>query len=127
MPNNNVTCFETGGSVATTAFDFAMRMECRRVIFLGLDLAYRDGQSHAKDTEGRVQVEYSQGKWVEGFDGNRVQTARNLDLYRLWIEKSIEKWRAQGIQTPVIDATEGGAKKKGMRIMTLQEAINQGK
>ena len=33
-------CFLTGGSVSTTALDIGITFKCRRIIFLGLDLAY---------------------------------------------------------------------------------------
>ncbi len=38
------------GSVLTTAFDFACRLDCDPIVFIGADLAYTNGQPHARNT-----------------------------------------------------------------------------
>jgi hypothetical protein len=58
---------------------------------------------------------------VEGIDGNPVETRYDWFSYLRWFEDSIKMFP----DINVIDATEGGAKIKGSRIMTLKEAIAQ--
>ena len=77
-----VKAFKTGGSVTTTALDIALQFEAKKVIFVGVDLAYTGGNSHAEgvgrritDTENLRKViscsgeEYIQAKiWI--YTGN---------------------------------------------------------
>lgn len=49
------TLFETGGSVTTTALDIAMRFGARKIIFVGVDLAYTGGYSHASGEGRRIE------------------------------------------------------------------------
>lgn len=55
------TLFETGGSVTTTALDIALRFGARKIIFVGVDLAYTGGYSHAS----------GEGRRIENTDGLR--------------------------------------------------------
>lgn len=117
-------CFETGGSVSTTALDIGIRFGCRRIIFVGLDLAYTGGQTHASDTL-QVRTVLPGRYQTEAVDGSMVMTAKNLNLYREWIESRVQRMRAEQDWRPVIDATEGGAKKKGLTVMKLQDVIGR--
>lgn len=83
------TLFETGGSVTTTALDIALRFGARKIIFVGVDLAYTGGYSHALG-EGR-RIENTDGlRQVRSNTGDMVYTSKNLDIYRKWIERRIE-------------------------------------
>ena len=113
------TLFETGGSVSTTALDLALQFECKRVIFLGHDLAYTNNQDHAADTANINKVISDNYRVVEDIYGNNVSISKNLDIYRKWIENRIRD--VKGIE--IIDATEGGAKVSGMKILTMNEVI----
>lgn len=117
-------CFDTGGSVTTTGMELGIRLGSRRLIFVGLDLAYTGGTNHAAGTQSVQNVEGMGALQVEAADGSLVETGRNLNIYREWIQGRLERMRAQGDTRPVIDATEGGAKKKGMEIMSLKAAIH---
>ncbi len=110
--------YETGGSVTTTALDICIRLGCRRIVFVGLDLAYTGNRNHAADTAYSRAV--SQGElFVTDIYGEQVATGKNLDIYRRWIEKRISREDTAGIE--FIDATEGGAKIEGTRIMKLKD------
>lgn len=117
------SCFETGGSVSTTAMEIGIQLNCKRIIFLGLDLAYTDGKSHAQSTENVQNIAGMTTYTVEAVDGTMVETARNWNIYRQWMENRILQMRQKGDKRPVIDATEGGAKKAGMMIMPLTDVI----
>lgn len=111
--------FETGGSVTTTALDVSIRLGCSAIVFAGLDLAYTGQRDHASGTA--VVMEVKGELLVEDIFGNQVQTAKNLDIYRRWIEKRIAQEDASGID--FIDATEGGARIQGTRIERLKDVI----
>lgn len=111
--------FKTGGSVSTTALDIGINLGCKRIIFLGLDLAYTNNFVHAADTSRRNLVSTEGLRQVEDIDGNLIYTSRSLDMYREWIEKRIED--VKGIE--FMDATEGGAKIRGMNIVKLSDIV----
>lgn len=112
--------YETGGSVTTTALDICISLGCRRIVFVGLDLAYTGNQDHATDTA--YQRTGKEGNLsVTDIHGNQVSTAKNLDLYRRWIEKRISRKDAAGIE--FIDATEGGARIEGTKLRKLKEVL----
>lgn len=58
---------------------------------------------------------------VPDLDGNPVPTARNLDIYRQFIERVIAG--TDGVR--FVDATEGGARVAGTEIMRLSDYIRE--
>ena len=101
------TLFETGGSVTTTALDIALRFGARKIIFVGVDLAYTGGYSHASG-EGR-RIENTDGlRQVRSNTGVMVYTSKNLDIYRKWIERRLE-----GVRNTEVYNTGDGAEIKG--------------
>ena len=46
--------YETGGSVTTTAFDVCIRLGCKSIAFIGLDLAYTGNLAHAEGAAKRA-------------------------------------------------------------------------
>lgn len=112
--------YNTGGSVTTTAFDLAIQLGAKRIIGVGIDMAYTDGYDHAKDTPLVKEVGGQAGaKLVDGIDGGKVRTSNNLDIYRKWIERRI----ATVDSVEFINATEGGALIKGMKNKKLKDVI----
>lgn len=86
----NYLLFETGGSVSTLALDIAIRFEAAEIIFVGLDLAYTNNQSHASGI-GRTIADTDNLRKVESVTGAEVYTSRNLDIYRKWVERRIAR------------------------------------
>ena len=118
--------FPTGGSVATLAFSLVCHLGFRKIIFLGQDLAYTDNKSHADGTFMEVMCEEDTERFLK-VPGNYVEelpTLKNLDSYRRWFEDYIEWWGA-GHEVEFINATEGGAKIKGTKLMALADVITQ--
>lgn len=113
--------FETGGSVTTTALDFCIRMRVKKIVFLGLDLAFTGGRSHHGQTENDVSEHWE--LMVEDVGGNKVGTSKSFNNYRLWIENRIEKAKKEGCDIEFIDATEGGASIKGTQIKSLKKVL----
>lgn len=115
---------ETGGSVANNAFSLAQILGFKKFILVGQDLAYPDNKFHADDAYGGGdyrQIELGNRYCiVEDIYGGNVVTEKNMNQYRKWFEDKIEYDKLD-----VIDATEGGAKIHGSKIMTLKDAIQE--
>jgi hypothetical protein len=98
---------QSGGSVATTAFDALRYLGCKHVNFIGQDLAYTGREIHSTGTHhnekwlGLVSRKQSLEKineavvrkrdtrYVESIEANKkVLTDYVLDLYRYWFEES---------------------------------------
>lgn len=115
-----VNLYKTGGSVSTTALDIGITLGCKRIIFLGLDLAFTDNFVHATNTSRRELASTDDLRQIEDINGELVYTSKSLDIYRKWIENRIMDVK----DLEIIDATEGGAKIKGMKIAKLSDVIN---
>jgi hypothetical protein len=117
--NNNFKLYKSGGSVSTTALEIGIQFKCNRIIFVGLDLAYTNNYDHALDTPLIEKVTGSTFRQIKDNNGDWVNTSRNMDIYRKWIENRIKD--VSGIQ--IINATEGGAKIEGMIVDELKNLI----
>ena len=131
---------KVGGSVATTCFDLARKMECNPIIFVGQDLAYTGGMSHTRGFFGGEEMLEGVSKFatlemrhrevirergvefVEGVDGEMVQTSPMMKGWLNWLESQVNEIKSLGIEC--IDATEGGARIGGTKILALKEAIS---
>lgn len=119
--NNNHNLVKTGGSVATTGLDVAIRMGCNPIIFVGQDLGFTENKTHSKDTFSQDVIESNSLRDVEDVYGNIIQTSKNLYIYLRWIQNRIAEEKDIGF----IDATEGGAKIRGTEIMKLSDVIDR--
>lgn len=112
--------YETGGSVSTIALDICLQLGCKEIAYIGLDLAYTGGVSHASSTNYCAKVETNQMIMVDGYNGDKVPATKLFIIYREWIEKRASLEDAKG---RVIDATEGGAYKKNLIKKSLRETF----
>ncbi len=117
----NYCLFQTGGSVTTIAMDIGIKFQCKRIIFVGLDLAYTNNQYHSSGTAAKNTVAQDFLRSVESIDGGQVKTGKNLDIYRKWIEERIKNIN----DIEFINATEGGANIKGTQIKSLRDVIEK--
>lgn len=117
---HNYRTYDTGGSVTTTALSVAVKSGAKEVIFIGLDLAYTDGYAHATGTSSR-SVDTNGRIRVKGVNGDEVYASNVFIIYRNWIENEIKKHP----NIEFIDATEGGAKIAGTKIMSLENALKK--
>ena len=88
-------------------------------------MAFKEDRSftigaYGKNIEKAKVKKNKETVWVEGINGEKVETLKNLELYLRWFEKQIIVYK----ELKVIDATEGGALIKGAINMTLKEAIS---
>ncbi len=115
---------QSGGSVATSAFDLLLNLGCGPIILVGQDLAYTGREIHCSgthhndewlprysrlynlDTINQNVVRRRKIKYVPAYGGaGSVISDFVFDLYRGWFEDSALK-----VRVPVINATEGGAR-----------------
>lgn len=115
-------CVKTGGSVMTTALDTMIRLGAKRLVFVGLDLAFTDNLAHASGTSNRVATDTKDLTAVKSWDGGTVYADQKFILYRTWMEKRLQEQDAAAVD--VINATEGGSYIQGMRHIPLVEAMS---
>jgi hypothetical protein len=134
---NDLPSWQSGGSVSTNAFHLAEKLGARRVIFVGQDLAWTRNRAHAGGVgfedhwcrgldrfRSRENLERrhlgGEGVLVPAIGGGMVRTSPIMREYLYWFEATFQNGFGRGLD--IIDATEGGAQKRGARIMTLREA-----
>lgn len=115
-------CVKTGGSVMTTALDTMIRLGAKRLVFVGLDLAFTDNLAHASGTSNRVATDTKDLTAVKAWDGGTVYADQKFILYRTWMERRLQEQDAASVD--VINATEGGSYIQGMRHISLAEAMS---
>lgn len=121
----NMEHYPMGMSCATLAAATAEKLGCNPIILIGQDLAYTDNKIHSESTHGKYEGANSLPQkrllQVEDVYGNMVYTSEIYNLFRYYYETRI----GSNPELQIIDATEGGAKIEGSRIMTFEEAIAQ--
>lgn len=124
---------QSGGSVATSAYDLLRFLNASMIILVGQDLAYTGRKIHSTGTHhnerwlttisktrtlesiNEAVISKRELRWVDGLDGKPVMTDYVLDLYRHWFEESIPE---SGIRT--INLTAQGA-----MIFAAERPLNQ--
>lgn len=122
--NDVLLRLETGGSVANNGFSAIKTLGFKKIILVGQDLAYPNKKMHADAAYGVGENNDASMKAlfeVEDIYGNKVLTEYNMNCYRKWFEQQIIRYP----ELEVIDATEGGAKICGTKIMKLSDAIDE--
>ena len=124
--DHNIPCsgVPSGGSVSNSAFSLAEQLGFETIILVGQDLAYTGNRSHIEGSfseEEIVRKRVNATAQVEDIHGNMVPTQPNMLMFLRWFE---DRMKAHP-ELKVIDATEGGAKKKGAVNMTLRDAIRE--
>jgi hypothetical protein len=128
----------SGATVAHLAYYLAEHLGCDPIVFVGQDLGFSDGLAYAPGTNidevwrpelGRFcTVEMKQWEFVArdrqilrripDHEGKPMYTEERLFTYLQQFERDFLKTR-----TKIIDATEGGARKRGAAAMKLADAI----
>ena len=131
-------CLRSGATVAHLAFYLAEFMGCDPIIFIGQDLGFSDGLCYTPGTSyedvwrpelGRFcTMEMKQWeqiarerpilRQIEDQQGRPMYTEERLFSYLQQFERDFAVSRAR-----IIDATEGGARKRGATTMTLADAL----
>lgn len=117
----------SGGSVSSAAFMIAYLLGFKKLILVGQDMAFTNGISHTKGINEAFgdNDEYIKSRClvqVEGNDGSLLDTDFQMWYYKQWFEKIIKQYEGE---FEVINATEGGARIEGTKIMSLKSAIDR--
>lgn len=115
---------ELGISCSHVPFAFAKYIGANPIVFIGQDLAFtKDGKTHSNDiSEEAIKAAKKAGKtYVLDNDGNTLETTIAYYNFLTWFENQI----ALSPNTTFINATEGGAKIRGTKTMTLDETIKK--
>ncbi len=133
---------EKGGSVGHTAFFLARELGADPIVFVGLDLAFREegGGTHASASAlvrhyGRIANGVASAElgprdgsaamreeivWVRGVEGRPVPTSQVMALYIRQFCEEFKRTKAH-----IVDATEGGALLDGAEIMPLHQVMDE--
>jgi len=131
---------QSGSTVAHLAYYLAEHLGCDPIIFVGQDLGFGDGLAYSPGTNiddvwqpelGRFcSVEMKQWEFiardrhilrkVPDVQGRPMYTEERLFTYLQHFERDFLRTK-----TRIIDATEGGARKRGTQVMPLAEAIRE--
>ncbi|MDA8233888.1 MAG: DUF115 domain-containing protein [Clostridia bacterium] len=117
---------ETGGSVTTTMLDIALKMGGDPLVFIGVDLAYPGGKTHASNTMyqqiiGDLRMKDNHLRLVRNNRGEKVRTSKVFDIYRKWIEDRIAREKRVTFYNTSLD----GAAIKGTTVISLAELIDK--
>ena len=113
--------YPVGGSVATAAFNIARVVGSKKIILVGQDLAYAGELTHAGGEREKHLIN-DEIFFVDGIDGKKVKTRADWLRFLDWYGREIKELD-DGIE--VIDATEGGAKIDGTKVMNLSEVVRR--
>jgi len=132
---------QSGGSVATSAFDLLLNMGCDPIILAGQDLAYTGREYHCSgtyhnddwipgtnrlsnlDTINQNIIRKRKIKYVKKYgDNGTVISDFIFDLYKSWFEDS-----AGRVSITVINSTGGGSKINNTVEMDIQDAVKKNK
>lgn len=114
----------TGGSVANVCFAIAQMFGCKKIILVGQDLAYTGDKTHSAVTvRGAKKTEVDELENVVmdvDINGDPIRSSAEFKLYKEWFEQQA----AAHPELDIIDATEGGIRINGTKLMSLHDAID---
>jgi hypothetical protein len=121
-----VDVLATGGSVATSAFNYARNLGGNPIVLIGQDLALTGGKDHAEGylhvySDGMLKARSESGFDVDGYYGDRVKTESQLLYYKTWYEEQVKAYP----DVMVINSTEGGAKIEGCLQIPFQMVCDE--
>ncbi|MEI2427196.1 6-hydroxymethylpterin diphosphokinase MptE-like protein [Priestia megaterium] len=118
---HNSFLVKTGGSVATTLTDLLVKTGACNLVYVGQDLAFTNGLSHALHThnQNKVRNEESLLKIDNYYNKEKVYTSKNLRVYLRWFER----YATENNEVKFFNCTEGGAYIKGFKHITLKDYI----
>lgn len=106
-----------GGSVTTSAWDFARLCDSRRIYIAGMDLGFPGMQTHIRGSKFEEKIHAASCRtknaetdnasclisaspyFASDYDGNKILTDKKMALYSWWFETHCTKARDQGAET----------------------------
>lgn len=98
-----------GGSVSTTAWDFARRCGTKEIFLAGMDLGFPENQTHIRGSqfEEKAHISSSRTKnaetdnlvslygaapfWAKDYNGNPILTDKRMSLFSWWFQNECQK------------------------------------
>ena len=136
------------GSVSTAAFSLAEALGCNPIVFVGQDLAYTSGRTHAGGTwwedsratagaDGTVDLSWSDAlkkvghrhekepmSQVTAWGGQGTAlSGSSFTGIRIWLEAAAALIHDRNPNLRLVNATEGGARIEGFEERTLAEVL----
>ena len=114
-----------GGSVSTNAYDLAIKIGSKRILFFGQDLSFTGGLAHAKGAILEENLNYKESrtfrrelhnyrqmtalpvKTLPGIGGGTVKTNDKMLIFYRWFENRFQNDLKNGIE--IINLTKKGA------------------
>ena len=111
-----------GGSVSTTAWDFARRCGTKEIFLAGMDLGFPGNQTHIRgsqfeekahilssrtknaETENLISLYGASPFWTKDYDGNPILTDKRMSLFSWWFQNECQK------ENELIENNRGGTK-----------------
>ena len=127
-----------GGSVATTAWDFARFLGCTKVFMAGLDLGYPKNETHIKgstfehwaaiksnyidnaETKSVTSLFSANPIYKTDYEGNKLQTDSRMNLYAWWFESKC----AEFTETKTFSLSKKSLAIPGINYFSVEELIN---
>ena len=127
-----------GGSVATTAWDFARFLGCNKVFMAGLDLGYPKNETHIKgstfehwaaiksnyidnaETKSVTSLFSANPIYKTDYEGNKLQTDSRMNLYAWWFESKC----AEFTETKTFSLSKKSLAIPGINYFSVEELIN---
>ena len=131
----------SGGSVSTSAWDFARAIGCKEIYAAGLDLGYPNKQTHIKgssfeeaahNNSSRLNPAEAQtarilfsAKNQEGldFEGNKIITDERMKLFAWWFEKHV----AEDAKTKTFTFSKKGLAISGVEYFSIEDFLKKPK
>ena len=102
-----------GGSVSTTAWDFARFIGAKNIYFSGLDLGYPDFQTHIRGSTFEEAIHTKSGRFAPAeksgvaalfganpqydidYDGKKILTDSKMKMFAWWFESKAEEFKGR--------------------------------
>lgn len=121
---NRIELISAGGSVANTAFSIISYLGFKKIIAIGLDLAFLGEKKHASTVydDGGINNKKEKYTEVKGQNGEMLLTYPNFIAYKEQFESKIKENKDK---FEFINSSEGGAYIEGADHMPLDKAIEK--
>lgn len=129
-----------GGSVSTTAWDFARLAGARNIVFAGLDLGYPDFETHIRGStfEEKIHTVSNRLNTAEkmgiaslfaagtqkdkDYGGNEILTDAKMKMFAWWFESKQEEFSASGIKSYSLSSKS--LRIPGFKTMNLEQLLS---
>lgn len=112
---NNYPLFDTSGTVTTLALDIAIKFGAKNIFFVGVDMAFPGGKTHASGTMDEKKTDTSKMIPIKDVNGNTVYTDELFLAYLKAIEEKIQ----ENPQIKYYNLSPFGAEIKGTSLYSI--------